>query len=758
MAEKLKGLIDKANAVIGGLLGDFPQGFNIGATAGVPGFAGDMAYMADTAGRALTGRDGINAADYPGTTEYIARQAGYEPPTSLSGQLGMAVGGMLSPTPADLLKFAPVLSAIPFWHGSPHKYDAVDLAHIGSGEGAQAYGWGYYGAESKGVATGYRDSLTPWNQLEYQGSAINGLDDDTRIAVEWVQREIEHGAPDPDWAKAVAAKKLMARGDKSAAAMAAQIDPEQIKLAEGHLYQGEYRWPDPAKEASTPLTEADLLDWDKPLSEQSPQVRKAINDYMTLRGVDSYKTDDGSSVYLGVGAESALTGKDVYRDMWQASRNAAIDSGRNADTTFDAAQRAASEDLNFVGIPGIRYLDQMSRGAGEGTRNYVFFDQEGIKLLERNGEPIKAAEDFASRRAGKAKPYKESLAMDEASRMERAREMGFDTSKTWYHGTQRLDRVLSKPGLDPKRATSGPMPFFTDDPQVASNYATGKTDTSRISEDTDYSTWFKVKAGPGKAKNFDQAWYYLPDDEKAAIKQNIGRIQRNDETGAWEFGEGPAGSAHWEWALKQAYGNPLKAAKDVYLDSGYLFNDEEEFMKVLQMAGLKSPVEYNSPWMQVPGVLPVLARTDNPLNTADKDALNAVLANLEQASKGKRAKYSRGGVDQWDKNTIGIREFTQRLKDDLTNGTTHAFTSIPDVVTEELRKMGYDAIIDKGGKFTGQTHDVLIPFQPNQVRSPNAKFDPSKRDSANLLAGGAAAAVGLGALREYNREKQQEVR
>ena len=43
----------------------------------------------------------------------------------------------------------------------------------------------------------------------------------------------------------------------------------------------------------------------------------------------------------------------------------------------------------------------MSRDGGKGTYNYVMFDDKGIKLLERNGSPI---EDFAARRAGKAKP------------------------------------------------------------------------------------------------------------------------------------------------------------------------------------------------------------------------------------------------------------------------------------------------------------------------------------------------------------------
>ena len=52
------------------------------------------------------------------------------------------------------------------------------------------------------------------------------------------------------------------------------------------------------------------------------------------------------------------------------------------------AQRQASEMLNQAGIPGIQYLAQASRGAGEGTRSYVVFSDEIPQILERNGQPI----------------------------------------------------------------------------------------------------------------------------------------------------------------------------------------------------------------------------------------------------------------------------------------------------------------------------------------------------------------------------------
>ena len=47
-------------------------------------------------------------------------------------------------------------------------------------------------------------------------------------------------------------------------------------------------------------------------------------------------------------------------------------------------ERAAAL-LRDSGIPGIRYLDQGSRGAGEGSRNYVLFRDDIIEIVKKYG-------------------------------------------------------------------------------------------------------------------------------------------------------------------------------------------------------------------------------------------------------------------------------------------------------------------------------------------------------------------------------------
>ena len=46
------------------------------------------------------------------------------------------------------------------WHGSPHDHNKFDSTKIGTGEGAQAYGYGHYFAESKDVAEYYKNVLS----------------------------------------------------------------------------------------------------------------------------------------------------------------------------------------------------------------------------------------------------------------------------------------------------------------------------------------------------------------------------------------------------------------------------------------------------------------------------------------------------------------------------------------------------------------------------------------------------------------------
>lgn len=55
------------------------------------------------------------------------------------------------------------------WHGSPHIFEVFLTDHIGTGEGAQAHGWGLYFTAMREIAERYRDSLYPGGPAENRG-------------------------------------------------------------------------------------------------------------------------------------------------------------------------------------------------------------------------------------------------------------------------------------------------------------------------------------------------------------------------------------------------------------------------------------------------------------------------------------------------------------------------------------------------------------------------------------------------------------
>jgi hypothetical protein len=114
-----------------------------------------------------------------------------------------------------------------------------------------------------------------------------------------------------------------------------------------------------------------MLDWDKPLSQQAPEVQKALQNPEVRSAVEKLKQSGALGDYSPAELQR-LRGEDWYDMLRQANAN---------------SNTAPSNFLRQQGIPGIRYLDGGSRGAGAGTSNYVVFPGEEslLKILERNG-------------------------------------------------------------------------------------------------------------------------------------------------------------------------------------------------------------------------------------------------------------------------------------------------------------------------------------------------------------------------------------
>ena len=350
--------------------------------------------------------------------------------------------------------------------------------------------------------------------------------------------------------------------------------------------------------------------------------------------------------------------------------------------------------------------------------------------------------------------------MAESQRMARAEEQGF--SGPWYHGGLRMDRFTESGKVDPRRATSGPMPYFTDNPEMASSYAMGKKPDTSLVDNGRVSEYFTVdpKAlgfGGRSPVEVERSWHFLPPEVKQDILSKATRVGHRDLDAA----EGPlmlhpegvnatgAGADHWKYIMeREARGNPLAALRDLWHDSGRMVDDPGQLSEVFRLAGYPHAIsEKTAPWTEARGVFPARLRMTNPLDTTDAAALrDKVLPALEEAFKKDRSRTAQYGVDMWDKNhRYTPKEWVAQAKEDLAKGeNSYVWTSIPDKVTEQLRRLGYDGILDTGGKMGGMGHTVAIPFGPEQVRSQFAKFDPKnlgKKDVLGALA--TAAPVGL---------------
>jgi len=248
------------------------------------------------------------------------------------------------------------------WHGSPHDHDKFDSGKIGTGEGAQAYGYGHYFAGNKEVAEYYRNTLSSWdfgysseeaklklaNATNFADGAWSGLrqsltraDGDAKKASSMIRSTFYSGVTDPNMRAAYLVMSDMLR------------DGELIPKKTGATYQVELA-----------PSEDEYLDWDKPLSEQSEIVRKALTDKSHFIG--EYLSD-ALEIANDNGVDFNEYGKSLYKIV----------------SDQYGSDKSASDYLHSIGIRGIRYLDGSSRSKGEGNSNYVIFSDDDVSITAK---------------------------------------------------------------------------------------------------------------------------------------------------------------------------------------------------------------------------------------------------------------------------------------------------------------------------------------------------------------------------------------
>lgn len=243
------------------------------------------------------------------------------------------------------------------WHGSPHRHTKFSLDHVGTGEGAQAYGWGLYFASLRDVAEWYRDNLSSRQGANPTNKKFGG-----KTPMGWYEhwQNFAYKVADPkEYYDRMAMLEDLEITWNAQAALRTGIENEYDQKALDWFKStiaDKFKRPGATYEVSIPEDDVMLL-WDKTLEEQPEIVKKALSGIIASLKKSFPEFD-----------ESTATGGGIY-NAYSEHR------GRNPET--------ASKALNEVGIQGIKYLDGTSRDgtSNEPSYNYVVFDDKAIEIL-----------------------------------------------------------------------------------------------------------------------------------------------------------------------------------------------------------------------------------------------------------------------------------------------------------------------------------------------------------------------------------------
>lgn len=323
----------------------------------------------------------------------LVKNAGREPQQIQEGDIVTDdVVNSINQEIADAPKFS-----IKTYHGSQASFDHFDHSFMGSGEGAQAYGWGTYVSEVEGIAKAYAKANTAKRNTEYTvakrayedaeteyknltnyiaDSELNinmynipSLENNKKKLAMYKEKGIQH------WVEVY--EQRVERGEKSIKDERERIEEYKVKQKEAYRLMEEAKKKlDSLEKPKRNLYSVDIPDdtgrnyigWDEPLGAAKimrlPKVFKADGwEYKKVGMYDTYKIDGNEhEVWL---EPTLTTGKELYRDLTNAL----------------GSDKAASEFLSKAGFVGVKVIAQRNTGGNkEGKMNYVIFDENNAQI------------------------------------------------------------------------------------------------------------------------------------------------------------------------------------------------------------------------------------------------------------------------------------------------------------------------------------------------------------------------------------------
>ncbi len=263
------------------------------------------------------------------------------------------------------------------FHGSGADFDEFKLEKIGTGEGAQAYGYGLYFTDSEDIAKFYRDTISAGQtKIPYDGAedAAQAIPDNIPYLDIDGYRSYLMGDAEEVIANILTKQYFNSKPEQRI--IDANLDVLErdgvvnIKMRDGSFVtllknrSSDQFTATPLKEKTGKMYKVglapkpdELVDFDLSLNQQPEKIKKVLQPFYEKYGVAN--TADFGTLLSSV----------------QSSRTIPDD--------------AFAEKLVEAGIPGIKYRAAGSRGASvdsaSAKHNYVIFDDKMIKILEKYG-------------------------------------------------------------------------------------------------------------------------------------------------------------------------------------------------------------------------------------------------------------------------------------------------------------------------------------------------------------------------------------
>ena len=258
------------------------------------------------------------------------------------------------------------------YHGSPASFGHFDHAFTGTGEGAQAYGWGTYVTEVKGIARKYAAiGIKRGNHITYDGEPLSPvLDNEYYFDEVWrIWKRQILSSTDVDSLKRNISSVYMDGRTTSAYSGRRKAFERQKQELLSDIDAGRIRIEPPRHLYTVEIPEdngMNYLYWDRPVSaEQQGKI------FLQLRK-ERFFFPEATAEFWSGRSHVWNSGKEFYGFLDHMFMN----PDRDTDS-----QRLASGFLSRAGFTGIDYPAECSTGGrADGARNYVIFSEADLKI------------------------------------------------------------------------------------------------------------------------------------------------------------------------------------------------------------------------------------------------------------------------------------------------------------------------------------------------------------------------------------------